>query len=210
MTDKITLGDKSLEGVVGTSSAWRKWKVDESDEESESSIEDNLPATTVPSITSTNTNNDNSAIAINNKKRSVALLEKQQAPDVDSLLLEVAVKKSAAFASLVSRSTLPEKKIAINEAANKYEGKVQPQRVAVEGTAYDVQTMEFPGELMQSKDSRNNIRPKANAVASAKTTEKDSLKERTKRQRLSGQSGIGEEFKTWRSEEEMKQRQQYD
>ncbi|KAJ1454557.1 hypothetical protein M885DRAFT_521843 [Pelagophyceae sp. CCMP2097] len=37
-----------------------------------------------------------------------------------------------------------------------------------------------------------------------------SAKDRTKAQRLNGQSGIGENFKVWRSEEEMRQRQQYD
>lgn len=31
-----------------------------------------------------------------------------------------------------------------------------------------------------------------------------------KNQRLKGQSGIGEDFKTWKSEEEMRLRQQYD
>lgn len=44
----------------------------------------------------------------------------------------------------------------------------------------------------------------------SKDAEKDSAKDRVKRQRLNGQSGIGSDFKTWKSEEEMKQRQQYD
>ena len=35
-------------------------------------------------------------------------------------------------------------------------------------------------------------------------------KERTKQQRLKGQSGIGSDFREWRSEEEMKMRQQFD
>lgn len=43
-----------------------------------------------------------------------------------------------------------------------------------------------------------------------KEIEKDTAKDRVKRQRLSGQSGIGTDFKTWKSEEEMRQRQQYD
>lgn len=43
-----------------------------------------------------------------------------------------------------------------------------------------------------------------------KELEKDTAKDRVKRQRLSGQSGIGTDFKTWKSEEEMRQRQQYD
>ena len=36
------------------------------------------------------------------------------------------------------------------------------------------------------------------------------FKERTKHQRLSGQSGIGSDFRTWRTEEEMKLRQSID
>ena len=32
----------------------------------------------------------------------------------------------------------------------------------------------------------------------------------TDRQRLGGQSGIGSDFKVWKSDEEMRQRQQYD
>eukprot|EP00614_Pseudopedinella_elastica_P034570 CAMPEP_0172621118 /NCGR_PEP_ID=MMETSP1068-20121228/109157_1 /TAXON_ID=35684 /ORGANISM="Pseudopedinella elastica, Strain CCMP716" /LENGTH=183 /DNA_ID=CAMNT_0013428711 /DNA_START=56 /DNA_END=607 /DNA_ORIENTATION=- len=35
-------------------------------------------------------------------------------------------------------------------------------------------------------------------------------KERVKEQRLKGQSGIGEDFKTWRTEDEMRMRQHYD
>ena len=44
----------------------------------------------------------------------------------------------------------------------------------------------------------------------SKEKDKDSAKDRVKRQRLNGQSGIGTDFKTWKSEEEMRQRQQYD
>jgi hypothetical protein len=44
----------------------------------------------------------------------------------------------------------------------------------------------------------------------AKAVDKESAKDKVKRQRLSGQSGIGSDFKEWRSEEFMKQRQQYD
>ncbi len=35
-------------------------------------------------------------------------------------------------------------------------------------------------------------------------------KERVKQQRLNGQSGIGDHFRVWRSEEEMRMRQTYD
>ena len=38
---------------------------------------------------------------------------------------------------------------------------------------------------------------------------KEIFKEKMKRQRLKGQSGIGEQFRTWRSEAEMKMRQEY-
>jgi hypothetical protein len=36
------------------------------------------------------------------------------------------------------------------------------------------------------------------------------MQDRVKRQRTSGQSGIGADFREWRSEEEMRQRQMYD
>lgn len=35
------------------------------------------------------------------------------------------------------------------------------------------------------------------------------FKEKMKRQRLKGQSGIGDHFRTWRSDAEMKMRQEY-
>ena len=35
-------------------------------------------------------------------------------------------------------------------------------------------------------------------------------KDRVKHQRLNGQAGVGEDFRVWRSEEEMRQRQQFD
>ena len=47
-------------------------------------------------------------------------------------------------------------------------------------------------------------------VPKQKEVEKDTAKDKVKRQRLSGQSGIGADFKTWKSDEEMRQRQQYD
>lgn len=36
------------------------------------------------------------------------------------------------------------------------------------------------------------------------------LQDRVKKQRSSGQSGLGSDFRTWRSEDEMRQRQQFD
>ena len=38
---------------------------------------------------------------------------------------------------------------------------------------------------------------------------REKIKEKMKRQRLNGQSGIGEDFRRWRSDEEMVMRQQY-
>lgn len=43
-----------------------------------------------------------------------------------------------------------------------------------------------------------------------KKREFNEAKERVKQQRLAGQSGIGGDFREWRSEEEMRMRQQYD
>jgi hypothetical protein len=40
--------------------------------------------------------------------------------------------------------------------------------------------------------------------------DRDTAKDKVKRQRLGGQSGIGSDFKTWKTDEEMRQRQQYD
>jgi hypothetical protein len=39
--------------------------------------------------------------------------------------------------------------------------------------------------------------------------DKETAKERVKKQRLTGQSGIGDDFRSWRSEEEMRNRQQF-
>lgn len=41
-------------------------------------------------------------------------------------------------------------------------------------------------------------------------TEKMTAKDRVKRQRMKGQAGIGDDFRVWRSEQEMAMRQQYD
>ena len=42
------------------------------------------------------------------------------------------------------------------------------------------------------------------------THQKDTVKDKVKRQRLAGQSGIGSDFKVWKSDEEMRIRQQFD
>ena len=56
------------------------------------------------------------------------------------------------------------------------------------------------------------IEKRSNAAMTGKERDKDkeTAKDRVKRQRMAGQSGIGSDFKTWKSEEEMRQRQQYD
>jgi len=50
----------------------------------------------------------------------------------------------------------------------------------------------------------------ATGAAPAHVGEKVDFRERTKRQRLAGQSGIGEDFRTWRTDDEMALRQQFD
>ena len=69
-----------------------------------------------------------------------------------------------------------------------------------------------PSLVSKSSSSGSTIKgatPKP-LVPKQKEMEKDTAKDRVKRQRLSGQSGIGADFKTWKSDEEMRQRQQYD
>ena len=63
----------------------------------------------------------------------------------------------------------------------------------------------IPSHKVANKDTPNVKNPKAN-----RAEDKETAKDRVKRQRMSGQSGIGEDFKTWRSEEEMRLRQTYD
>ena len=63
--------------------------------------------------------------------------------------------------------------------------------------------------LLRTRGS-NNSNAKPNANANSAKGELLNGKERVKRQRLAGQSGIGSDFKSWKSEEEMKQRQMYD
>ena len=69
-----------------------------------------------------------------------------------------------------------------------------------------------PSLVSKSSSSGSTVKgatPKP-LVPKQKEMEKDTAKDRVKRQRLSGQSGIGADFKTWKSDEEMRQRQQYD
>jgi hypothetical protein len=50
----------------------------------------------------------------------------------------------------------------------------------------------------------------AAAPAVSKAEKREGAKDKVKHQRLAGQSGIGSDFKTWKSEAEMVERQQYD
>ena len=47
-------------------------------------------------------------------------------------------------------------------------------------------------------------------VVPGRSDERINVKDRVKHQRLSGQSGIGDDFRTWRSDEEMRLRQHFD
>ena len=77
----------------------------------------------------------------------------------------------------------------------------------------------LPAGQVQSVDKKSSSEAAAAATAAAvkqKSAEKEKKKEhvaykdRAKHQRLSGQSGIGSDFRTWRTDEEMVLRQQYD
>ena len=65
-----------------------------------------------------------------------------------------------------------------------------------------------------SSSSSAAAAPVANPTraAQAKKNEKPRInaKEKVKNQRLCGQSGIGDDFKVWKSDEEMRMRQQFD
>ncbi|KAF0682852.1 Aste57867_25039 [Aphanomyces stellatus] len=64
--------------------------------------------------------------------------------------------------------------------------------------------------LPKQRMNNNNGNPKRKADHGGASGDKTSGKERVKQQRLKGQSGIGSEFKTWKSETEMKMRQEFD
>ena len=51
---------------------------------------------------------------------------------------------------------------------------------------------------------------KAKQPRSGRSDKPSEAKERVKKQRLSGQSGLGSDFRTWRSDQEMTMRQQFD
>lgn len=51
---------------------------------------------------------------------------------------------------------------------------------------------------------------KAKHPRSGRSDKVSEAKERVKKQRLSGQSGLGSDFRTWRSDQEMTMRQQFD
>lgn len=54
-----------------------------------------------------------------------------------------------------------------------------------------------------------NVARECSIMSIVKREGREKIKEKMKRQRLSGQSGIGEDFRRWRSDEEMVMRQQY-
>lgn len=67
-------------------------------------------------------------------------------------------------------------------------------------------------ELQASAAEAATAAAAAAAAVSKSAPKKDkvSAKDRVKHQRMNGQSGVGEDFRVWRSEEEMVLRQQYD
>jgi hypothetical protein len=68
------------------------------------------------------------------------------------------------------------------------------------------------GSLAPAAPASSVPAPKKAATGSAPAHvgETVDFRERTKRQRLAGQSGIGEDFRTWRTDDEMALRQQFD
>ena len=64
---------------------------------------------------------------------------------------------------------------------------------------------------LRSRAARNVKRPApGEGRPGAGAGERVNAKDRVKHQRLNGQAGVGEDFRVWRSEEEMRQRQQFD
>lgn len=53
-------------------------------------------------------------------------------------------------------------------------------------------------------------KPSTSSASAAKEGDRLTFKDRTKKQRIAGQSGIGEDFRVWRTDEEMVLRQQID
>jgi hypothetical protein len=68
---------------------------------------------------------------------------------------------------------------------------------------------EVPKEQVKRLKSEPSNKRKA-AQQQAQAQGSTTVKERIKNQRLSGQSGIGSDFREWRSEDEMRMRQHYD
>jgi hypothetical protein len=66
-------------------------------------------------------------------------------------------------------------------------------------------------EELKAKTAAATASSTASSGNNRKTVrDKETAKERVKKQRLTGQSGIGDDFRSWRSEEEMRNRQQFD
>lgn len=66
------------------------------------------------------------------------------------------------------------------------------------------------GYASQAPSTQSKLQGRGVQGTVASQQETASAKERMKLQRLRGQSGIGEDFRTWRSEEEMRLRQHFD
>ncbi|KAH9101558.1 hypothetical protein AeMF1_021715 [Aphanomyces euteiches] len=71
---------------------------------------------------------------------------------------------------------------------------------------------QFPGLNEEEKIPKRTkpLPQQRNKRKASGTTDKSSGKERVKQQRLKGQSGIGSDFRTWKSDTEMKMRQEFD
>jgi len=70
--------------------------------------------------------------------------------------------------------------------------------------------MDMPSKFEKTRENKRSNIKGPNAKQSENMDDKTTAKDRVKRQRLRGQSGIGSDFKVWRTDEEMVLRQQFD
>lgn len=93
-----------------------------------------------------------------------------------------------------------------NQSSGKEETKAKQRRIIIPEAAQQASiasAYKYKTEDQQKKSETNKVQIQSGSKSSL-------AKERVKGQRLKGQSGIGEDFKTWRSEEEMRLRQTFD
>lgn len=107
------------------------------------------------------------------------------------------------------------KPVVLNDYNVKPKASLMEQPTPQEISKGNLMTKEQFEEIAKSKAVSDMMREAEeslplNAKVTAVKRDKETAKDRVKRQRLSGQSGIGEDFKVWKSDEEMRQRQQYD